>query len=159
MSDSLAELLQTEIAKCPKRHQLFRKSAIWFLRQVWSYLGSGSEKVEIEWLNQRKKIAGEARLFSKTLFISITQRWPEDTTSFLVRNISDRQNWQGGQNLWLADQLLDTPYEAAMEISGLLGMRDPANDLISLMTDHDNDNRLEKSRLLLGYAVEELRYR
>ncbi len=150
MSDSLAELLQTEIAKCPKRHQLFRKSAIWFLRQVWSHLGSGSEKAEIEWLNQRNRIAGEARLFSKTLFISITQRWPEDTTSFLVRNISDRQSWQGGQNLWLADQLLDSPFEAALEISRILGLRQPANDLISLMTTHENDNAPETTNSLFG---------
>ncbi|GBF59154.1 hypothetical protein PbB2_02846 [Candidatus Phycosocius bacilliformis] len=150
MSDSLAELLQTEIAKCPIRHQLFRKSAIWFLRQVWSHLESGSEKAEIEWLNQRNRIAGEARLFSKSLFISITQRWPEDTTSFLVRNISDRQSWQGGQNLWLADQLLDSPFEAALEISRILGLRQPANDLISLMTTHENDNAPETRNSFFG---------
>lgn len=150
MPNSITQLLRTEIAKCPERHEEFKKRSIRFLRQIWYHLGSGSEKAEIEWLNQRQKIAGEARLFSKSLFISITQRWPEDTTSFLVRNISGRHAWQSGQNLWLQDELLDTPFEAALEISRLLKLRQPANDLVSLMIEYDNDNAEDKSASLLG---------
>lgn len=150
MPNTITQLLQTEIAKCPERHGEFKKRSMRFLRQIWYHLGSGSEKAEIEWLNRQRKIAGEARLFSKSLFISITQRWPEDTTSFLVRNISGKHAWQSGQNLWLRDELLETPFEAALEIRRLLKLRQPANDLISLMTDHDNDNEPTKSGSLLG---------